>query len=69
MDGFRFDLAAAFYRGLSGEKLAQSPIAAEIAADPVLAGRLLIAEPWDVTGFTPPGGFRHPWREWNGAFR
>ena len=69
VDGFRFDLAAAFYRGLSGEKLSFSPIVAEIAADPVLGERLLIAEPWDVTGFTPPGGFPHPWREWNGAFR
>ena len=69
VDGFRFDLAAAFYRGLAGEKLAASPLAAEIAADPVLAQRLLIAEPWDVTGFTPPAGFPPPWREWNGAFR
>ncbi len=69
VDGFRFDLAAAFYRGLSGEKLAQSPIVEAIAADPRLAGRLLVAEPWDVTGFTPPGGFPPPWREWNGAFR
>ena len=69
VDGFRFDLAAVFYRGLSGEKLVTSPMAAEIAADPVLGDRLLIAEPWDVTGFTPPAGFPHPWREWNGAFR
>ena len=69
VDGFRFDLAAAFYRGLAGEKLAASPLAAEIAVDPVLARRLLIAEPWDVTGFTPPAGFPPPWREWNGAFR
>ncbi len=69
VDGFRFDLAAVFYRGLRGEKLTLSPIVGEIAADPVLAGRLLIAEPWDVSGFTPPAGFPHPWREWNGAFR
>lgn len=69
VDGFRFDLAAAFYRGLSGEKLTDSPLVAEIAADPRLAGRLLIAEPWDVTGFTPAAGFPPPWREWNGAFR
>ncbi len=69
VDGFRFDLAAVFFRGLAGEKLAISPIADEIAGDPALAGRLLVAEPWDVTGFTPSGGFPHPWREWNGAFR
>ncbi len=69
VDGFRFDLAAAFYRGLAGEKLTASPIVGEIAGDPQLADRLLIAEPWDVTGFTPTGGFPPPWREWNGAFR
>ncbi|MEO8195950.1 MAG: alpha-amylase family glycosyl hydrolase [Thermoanaerobaculia bacterium] len=69
VDGFRFDLAAAFYRGLAGERLTSSPLVSEIAADPLLAGRLLIAEPWDVTGFTPAGGFPPPWREWNGAFR
>ncbi len=69
VDGFRFDLAAAFYRGLAGERLTTSPLVGEIAADPVLAGRLLIAEPWDVTGFTPAAGFPPPWREWNGAFR
>ncbi|MEO7794014.1 MAG: alpha-amylase family glycosyl hydrolase [Thermoanaerobaculia bacterium] len=69
VDGFRFDLAAAFFRGLQGEKLAISPIATEIAADPVLAGRLLIAEPWDVTGFSPGDGFPAPWQVWNGAFR
>jgi glycogen operon protein len=69
VDGFRFDLASVFYRGVAGEKLESSPIAAEIAADPALAGRLLIAEPWDVTGFSPHRGFPSPWRTWNGAFR
>jgi glycogen operon protein len=69
VDGFRFDLAAVFFRGLHGEKLERSPIVEEIAADPLLAERLLIAEPWDVTGFSPPRGFPAPWRVWNGRFR
>ena len=69
VDGFRFDLASVFYRGLAGEKLEHSPILAEISADPLLSQRLLIAEPWDVTGFSPPHGFPPPWKEWNGAFR
>jgi glycogen operon protein len=69
VDGFRFDLASVFYRGLSGEKLELSPIVHEIGADPLLAGRLLVAEPWDISGFSPPHGFPPPWKEWNGAFR
>ncbi|MEZ5314305.1 MAG: alpha-amylase family glycosyl hydrolase, partial [Thermoanaerobaculia bacterium] len=69
VDGFRFDLASAFYRGLEGEKLRQSPIVDEITTDPVLQERLLIAEPWDVTGFSPPSGFPATWRVWNGPFR
>jgi isoamylase len=69
VDGFRFDLASVFYRGVAGEKLEASPIASEIAADPILAGGLLIAEPWDISGFSPPQGFPAPWRTWNGGFR
>jgi glycogen operon protein len=42
----------------------------EIAADPVLAGVKLIAEPWDVTGEGyQVGGFPAPWAEWNGRYR
>jgi glycogen operon protein len=69
IDGFRFDLAAVFYRGTHGETLASSPLVGAITADPLLAGRLLIAEPWDATGFGPPGGFPEPWLEWDGEFR
>ncbi|MEO8276822.1 MAG: alpha-amylase family glycosyl hydrolase [Thermoanaerobaculia bacterium] len=69
VDGFRFDLAAAFFRGLEGEKLARSPLADEIASDPLLSRCLLIAEPWDVTGFSPGDAFPAPWRVWNGRFR
>jgi glycogen operon protein len=41
-----------------------------MAADPVLASRVMIAEPWDIG----PGGYqlgRFPanWLEWNDAFR
>ncbi|MCB1008588.1 MAG: glycogen debranching enzyme, partial [Acidobacteria bacterium] len=69
VDGFRFDLAAVFYRGHRGETLERSPIAEAIAADEELAGRLLIAEPWDATGFRPAAGFPAPWLEWDGEFR
>ncbi len=48
----------------------QAPIFAEIAADPWLTDRILIAEPWDLG----PGGYqlgRSPdkWLEWNDMFR
>ena len=47
-----------------------APIFAEIAADPVLAGRIMIAEPWDIG----PGGYRlgqfpPSWLEWNDRYR
>jgi glycogen operon protein len=69
VDGFRFDLAAAMFRGDHGEALARSPLAEEIAADPVLGRRLLIAEPWDLGGFDVTERLPAPWRAWNGRFR
>ncbi|MFC3098958.1 glycogen debranching protein GlgX [Alteraurantiacibacter palmitatis] len=72
VDGFRFDLAPVLARG-SNEAPdfdPAAPIFAEIAADPLLADRVLIAEPWDIG----PGGYalgRFPdnWLEWNDRFR
>ena len=69
VDGFRFDLAATMFRGSGGEILERSPLAEAIASDPDLAGRMLVAEPWDATGFTPAAGFPEPWLEWDGEFR
>jgi len=68
VDGFRFDLATVLARGPGFDPAA--PIFAEIAADPILADRVLIAEPWDIG----PGGYqlgRFPpnWLEWNDRFR
>lgn len=68
VDGFRFDLAPVLARGPGFDPSA--PIFAEISADPWLADRVLIAEPWDVG----PGGYqlgRFPtrWLEWNDRFR
>jgi len=68
VDGFRFDLATILARGPGFS--AEAPIFAEIAADPILADRVLIAEPWDLG----PGGYqlgRFPpgWLEWNDRFR
>ncbi len=69
VDGFRFDLAGAFFRGERGEPLERSCLVEEIAADPLLADRLLIAEPWDATGRSVERLLPAPWRAWNGPFR
>lgn len=68
IDGFRFDLATIMARGPGFAQ--DAPIFAELAADPVLADRVMIAEPWDIG----PGGYqlgRFPpgWLEWNDRFR
>jgi glycogen operon protein len=68
VDGFRFDLAPVLARGPGFAP--DAPIFAGIAADPLLADRVMIAEPWDCG----PGGYqlgRFPanWLEWNDRFR
>lgn len=68
VDGFRFDLAPILARGPGFD--AHAPIFAEIASDPLLASRVMIAEPWDIG----PGGYqigRFPadWLEWNDRYR
>lgn len=68
IDGFRFDLAPILARGPGFD--AHAPIFAELAEDPLLADRVMIAEPWDIG----PGGYqlgRFPsnWLEWNDRYR
>jgi glycogen operon protein len=68
VDGFRFDLAPVLARGPGFDPAA--PIFAEIAADPCLSDRVMIAEPWDIG----PGGYRlgnfpEDWLEWNDRYR
>lgn len=68
IDGFRFDLATILARspGFSPD----APIFAEIAADPWLADRVMIAEPWDIgPGGYQLGAFPPNWLEWNDRFR
>ncbi len=68
IDGFRFDLAPVLARGPAFDPQAQ--IFAEIAADPVLADRIMIAEPWDIgPGGYQLGNFPPNWLEWNDRFR
>lgn len=72
VDGFRFDLAAVFERGVYGEPLENSPLIEEISDYPILAKTKLIAEPWDMGGLYKLGSFfNHDkrWSEWNDKYR
>ena len=68
VDGFRFDLAPVLARGPGFDPAA--PFFAELAGDPLLADRVLIAEPWDIgPGGYQLGQFPPNWLEWNDRFR
>ncbi len=68
VDGFRFDLATILARGPGFDPAA--PIFAEIAAEPLLADRIMIAEPWDIgPGGYQLGQFPPNWLEWNDRYR
>jgi glycogen operon protein len=69
VDGFRFDLAPVLARTPEGFD-PNARIFADIAADPVLSTRVMIAEPWDIG----PGGYQlgqlpAPWLEWSDRYR
>jgi glycogen operon protein len=69
IDGFRFDLAPILGRDGRGFD-PDAPLLKEIAADPWLGSRTLIAEPWDIgPGGYALGRFPAPWLEWNDRFR
>lgn len=68
VDGFRFDLAPVLARSPGFDP--NAAIFAEIAADPLLSDRVMIAEPWDVgPGGYQLGAFPPTWLEWNDRFR
>lgn len=68
VDGFRFDLAPVIARGPGFDP--HAPIFAELAAEPLLADRIMIAEPWDIgPGGYQLGNFPPNWLEWNDRYR
>jgi glycogen operon protein len=68
IDGFRFDLAPVIARGPGFDR--DAPIFAELAAEPCLADRVMIAEPWDIgPGGYQLGHFPPNWLEWNDRYR
>jgi glycogen operon protein len=69
VDGFRFALAPVLGRA-PHDFDPDAPLLREIAADPLLADRILIAEPWDIgPGGYALGRFPTPWLEWNDRYR
>lgn len=69
VDGFRFDLAPVLGRGSHGFD-PDHQLLRDIHADPVLADRKLIAEPWDPgPGGYQLGSFPGHWAEWNDRYR
>ena len=69
VDGFRFDLATVLGRNEWGFDR-EAPLLREIATDPELGDRILIAEPWDIgEGGYQLGNFPEPFLEWNDRFR
>ncbi|MDW5314729.1 glycogen debranching protein GlgX [Rhizobium sp. PL01] len=69
IDGFRFDLGSILGRDINGFS-SDAALLADMAADPVLKDRVLIAEPWDIgPGGYQLGNFRPPFLEWNDRAR
>ena len=69
VDGFRFDLASTLGRE-NPDFDPFAPFFAVLRQDPVLAPRLLIAEPWDLgPGGYQVGNFPPGWAEWNDQYR
>ncbi|OAN57000.1 glycogen debranching protein GlgX [Sphingobium sp. TCM1] len=69
VDGFRFDLGPALGRLPDGFD-PRAPLLEDMRADPVLADRVMIAEPWDIgPGGYQLGRFGEGWLEWNDRYR
>lgn len=69
VDGFRFDLATALFRG-KADYHRHSPLFETLYNDPAISGVKLIAEPWDLgPGGYQVGNFPDPWSEWNDKYR
>ncbi|MCB1462232.1 MAG: glycogen debranching protein GlgX [Nitratireductor sp.] len=69
VEGFRFDLATVLGRSRIGFHRNAALLHA-ILADPVLAGRVLVAEPWDIgPGGYQLGHFPDAFIEWNDRYR
>lgn len=69
VDGFRFDLAPILGRDAGGFRR-EAQLFREVAEDPLLRDRVMIAEPWDIgPGGYQLGNFPDRWLEWNDRYR
>ena len=70
VDGFRFDLATTLIRDGAHHVAQNHAFKQAIADDPVLAGKVMIAEPWDLGPYGyQVGRWGAGWTEWNDRFR
>lgn len=69
IDGFRYDLGPILGRTPTGFDR-EAPFFRMLSADPVLKGRIHVAEPWDIgPGGYQVGNFPPPFIEWQDKFR
>jgi glycogen debranching enzyme len=70
VDGFRFDLATTLIRDQAHRVDQDHRFKQLVAADPALAGKVMIAEPWDLGPYGyQVGNWGTGWHEWNDRFR
>ncbi|MFO7655123.1 MAG: glycogen debranching protein GlgX [Candidatus Krumholzibacteriia bacterium] len=70
VDGFRFDLASALTRDITGVPRRDTAVIWAVDTEPELAGAELIAEAWDLGGLYQVGGFPgRRFAHWNDRFR
>lgn len=69
VDGFRYDLGGAFYRGADGHPIQSSDFVKRIFADPVLGNRKHIFEPWDAVGNNISANLPTEARRWSDDLR
>jgi len=70
VDGFRFDLQTTLIRDAAHHVDQNHAFKQAVAADPVLAGKVMISEPWDVGPYGYQlGRWGRGWTEWNDRFR
>ncbi len=70
VDGFRFDLCTTLIRDHAHHVDQLHPFKQQIAADPQLAGKVMISEPWDLGPYGyQVGRWGQGWSEWNDHFR
>jgi len=70
VDGFRFDLQTTLIRDRAHHVDQNHLFKRLVAADPVLAGKVMISEPWDLGPYGyQVGRWGVGWSEWNDRFR